>query len=361
MIQKVTIFIAVLFYLVVVGCTLLPGDSSSSGKSATSRVSPTSFRSAPMEGLPVRAIGMQIQRVDWMDKYKQSIDEIAATGADAVKFVVDARQENGASSRIYLDMRMTPTPEALGDLIQYARKRNLRVIIMPIILLDKPRNTEWRGQIEPTSWNSWWESYREILTHFAWIAQGNGVDILVVGSELVSTESQTEEWIETIDKIRSVFKGKLTYSSNWDHYKSVTFWEQLDFIGMNSYWSLGKNKDVKLDELKSNWTKIQGDLFTFQKTLGKPIFFLEVGWCSMSNMAHEPWDYTKDEDEAPTDLKLQERLYEGFFESWYGKPELGGFSIWEWSPGDGGNEDRGYTPKGKPAEEVLRKWFAKKW
>ena len=57
---------------------------------------------------------MQIQRVDWIDKYKKSIDEIAAIGADTVKFVVDARQENGKSSRIYLDMRMTPTPEQLA-------------------------------------------------------------------------------------------------------------------------------------------------------------------------------------------------------------------------------------------------------
>src|SRR5262245_10626130 len=55
-----------------------------------------------LEGLPYRCAGMQIQRVDWMDKYKQSIDEIATVGADTVKFVVDARQENTKSSRIYL-------------------------------------------------------------------------------------------------------------------------------------------------------------------------------------------------------------------------------------------------------------------
>ena len=91
------------------------------------------------------------------------------------------------------------------------------------------------------------------------------------------------------------------------------------------------------------------------------MFFLEVGWCSMATMASEPWDYTKDESESPTDLQLQKRLYKGFFESWYGKPELGGFSIWEWDPQGGGPTDRGYTPKGKPAEEVLKSWLAKKW
>jgi hypothetical protein len=33
--------------------------------------------------------------------------------------------------------------------------------------------------------------------------------------------------------------------------------------------------------------------------------------------------------------------------------------VWEWTPGDGGPNDRGYTPEGKPAEQVLRQWLAK--
>ena len=66
---------------------------------------------------------MQLQRTDWIDKYEKSIDEIAAVGADTVQFVVDARQENGKSSRIYLDMRMTPTPEQLARLIKHAKDK----------------------------------------------------------------------------------------------------------------------------------------------------------------------------------------------------------------------------------------------
>jgi hypothetical protein len=200
-----------------------------------------------------------------------------------------------------------------------------------------------------------------MLNHFAWVAQGNGVDVLVVGSELVSTESKLEEWTITIQKVREVFKGQLTYSANWDHYTTVKFWDQLDFIGMNTYWTLGNNRDVSIAEIKQNWRKIQDEVFAFQKTVNKPLFFMEVGWCSMANMAKEPWDYTKGEDEAPTDTALQKKLYEAFFESWHGRPELGGFSIWEWDPETGGPTDRGYTPKGKPAEEVLRGWLAKKW
>ena len=358
MFRNALIASALVLYAIVVGCSLLKTDKTSA---APPRPAPSTFPSAVAEGLPYRAVGMQLQRVDWIDKYKQSIDEIADVGADAVKFVVDARQENGSSSRIYLDMRMTPTPEQLGDLIRHAKSKNLRVILMPIVLLDAPRGNEWRGRINPENWGKWWDSYRDILRHFAWIASANGVDVLVVGSELISTESKTDEWIKTIGEVRKVFNGKLTYSSNWDHYTAVKFWDQLDFVGMNSYWSLGKNSRATTTDLENSWKNIQNELFGFQKSVGKPIFFLEVGWCSMANMAHEPWDYTKDEREAPTDTDLQKRLYKAFFQSWHGRSELGGFSIWEWEPIEGGPQNRGYTPKGKPAEEVLRAWLKKPW
>ncbi len=366
MLQRAIIVLALAVYVFVVGCAVVDSKSAAEPVEASKPHAPARFPATQATGLPYKAIGMQIQRVDWIDKYKESIDEIADVGANAVKFVVDARQEHAGSTRIYLDMRMSPTPEKLSELIRYAKSKNLRVILMPIVLLDNPRKpTEWRGRIEPDhdagGWDGWWKSYRDMLTHFSWIAEGNGVDVLVVGSELVSTERQTGEWLKTLEQIRGVYHGQLTYSANWDHYTTVQFWDQLDFIGMNSYWKLGKNNQVTKDEIKANWAKIQDELFAFQSKIGRPILFTEVGWCSMANMAHQPWDYTLDEREAPTDLDLQKRLYEGFFESWYGKPQLGGFNMWEWTPGDGGPKDRGYTPEGKPAEKVLREWMEKKW
>ena len=340
------------------GAMLAEGRQAASATTSPARVRSSGPVAARRDGLPYRCIGMQIQRVDWMDRYKESIDEIAAVGADTVKFVVDSRQENGHSSAIWLDLRMTPTPEALGDLIRHAKAKGLRVILMPIVLLDKPVDGEWRGQIKPENWDQWWESYREMETHFAWIAQANGVDVMVVGSELVSTELNTDEWRRTIAKVRETFKGKLTYSANWDHYSGIQFWDDLDLIGMNSYWKLGDNKDVTTDQIVHNWQKWKDEVLGFVKKKKKPLMFLEAGWCSMSNAASEPWDYTTGD---PVDDELQKRLYEGFFRTWYGEPWLGGFSIWAWTPGDGHNDDnaKGYTPENKPAEKVLREWLAK--
>lgn len=341
-------------FALVMGCALWPAEAP--GQKETS--APTSYLTHDdRTGLPYRGVAIQIQRVDWIDRYKGSMDEIAALGADTVSLVVDTRMENGESDTVWLDMRMTPTPAQLGDLIDHARSKGLRVVLMPIVLLDKPKNTEWRGTIKPKDWDTWWDSYRNMILHFAWIAQSHKVDVMSVGSELVSTEDKREQWSRTIKEVRQVFTGRLTYSANWDHYTSIPFWNQLDLIGLNSYWKLGSNNKVTVAEIKENWAEIQDDLIRFKKKTAKPILFTEVGWCSLANAAHEPWDYTKTGEDL--DLDLQKRLYEGFFESWYGNPNLGGFMIWEWPPDQGGAKNKGYIPKGKPAEAVLREWFAR--
>jgi hypothetical protein len=363
MIGRGVIFAAMAVYAAVLGCVVLPNDAPakklSTDASSNESVMPRVRSAAWAEALPFKGAAMQIQRVDWIDKYKHSMDEMAAIGLDTVSLVVDTRQENAESSHIYLDMRMTPTPDQLSELIQYAKKKGLRVILMPVVLLDDPKGTDWRGVIRPEYWPTWFDNYRSMLTHFAWIAEQNKVDVLSVGSELVSSEKERSEWIKTISAIRDVFHGQLTYSANWDHYKSIPFWDELDLIGMNSYYELGRDRDVKVEEIVKRWKDIQKDLLAFQKKIDKPLIFLEIGWCSLDNAADMPWDYTRTEKEQ--DLELQKKLYEGFFRSWYRNSALGGFVVWEWTPGDPQKDDKGYTPEGKPAQEVLRSWVAKPW
>lgn len=362
MFGRITIVAALVLFAITIGCMVWqPSDTPGSKPDPADNGSvPPATGRTPVGGLPYRGVAMQIQRMDWMDKYKQSMDEIAALGADTVSLVIDTRQENVRSIKIYLDMRMTPTDAQLTDLIRHAKSKNLRVVLMPIVLLDNPGN-DWRGTLTPENWDNWFESYTAMMERFAYIAQGTGVDVLVVGSELVSSQEKDKLWRVLIRQIRQIYKGQLTYSSNWDRYQTIKFWDQLDLIGMNSYWKLGKDNTVQVAEIEGYWREIQGALLPFIKEQGKPLLFLEAGWCSLSNAAHEPWDYTR--KEHPVDLELQKRMYEAFFNAWHGNPLLGGFMMWEWSPGDPDwrNEDytKGYTPEGKPAEKVLREWLAK--
>jgi hypothetical protein len=360
----IVVVVAGLAYLGVMGCVMWPSRAtaakSSSDDSAIDPIRPT----GKLEGLPYRGIAMQVQRIDNVMDYGRSLDKIAALGADTVLFVVDSKQENGKSTRIFLDMREEPSPEKLGELIQYAHSKKLRVILMPIVLLEAPLGNEWRGTINPEVWDEWWDSYREMLQHYDQIAEKHHVELFVVGSELVSAESKLEEWTRTIRQVRKEYHGQITYSANWDHYTTIPFWDQLDVMGMNSYYDLGKGvpgshaqkNQATVAQINQRWATIQNSILTFGQKINKPVIMLEVGWCSMGNAVTEPWDYTQTTE--PIDLEIQRRLYESYFETWYGKKGFGGFMIWAWTPNASGPDDRGYTPEGKPAEQVLRKWLA---
>jgi hypothetical protein len=314
-----------------------------------------------LDGLPYCGASMQLHDVDNLAGYEKSCDEIAALGGDTVMFVPNAFMETATSSSIYIDERHTMGADNLRKLIAHAKADNLRVILMPIVLLDKPKlDTDWRGTIHPDDWDDWFDSYQDMMLFYAKMAEQTGVNLLVVGSELVSSEPFVDDWRATIRKVRDVYHGQLTYSSNWDHYAMVQFWDALDIVGMNSYWKLGPDDDhtVSGEEIKRRWAAIQKDLFGWQATVHKPILLLEAGWCSLSNASYEPWDYTR--VELPLDLDVQKRLYEGFFASWWGKPQSAGFLMWEWTPeSPGGPDDKGYTPRGKPAADVMKQWLAK--
>jgi hypothetical protein len=349
---RILIISALLVFAASVGCVLWP--STANGVRPADPITPVIVpESNSTTGMPYVGLAMQLQKPWRIPDYLKALDDIAAEGADSVSLVVDSRQENGNSHTIYIDVRKTPSASQLEEIILHAKSKKLRVFLMPIVLLDDPEGNDWRGTIHTDNWDKWWESYRAMITTYATIAQKTGVDVFSVGSELVSTERFADEWTKTIQMVRHIYTGRLTYSSNWDHYTSIPFWNQLDLIGMNSYYILGENRDVSVDEIVRRWTNIQKDLFRFQQKVGKPLMLLEAGWCSVSNAANEPWDYTK--DELAVDNDLQRKLYEGFFRAWWGKPQLGGFMLWEWTLDP---SEKGYTPRGKPAEAVMRQWFS---
>jgi hypothetical protein len=349
------LFIAAALYLTVVGCVMWNG----SGDRPSATAAEPANNLVKIEGMrPYCGVAIRLQRVDWVEEYKKTIDKAAEEGADTVSFVVDAREDNGKDNAMYLDMRMTMTPPQLAELIGYAKQqKHMRVVLMPMVLVDNPVDNEWRGTLDPTDWHTWFENYRAMMKQYAYIAQDDGVDVLVVGSELVSSEEHYDEWVQTIRDVRDCFHGQLTYSSNWDRYQKVRFWKYLDIIGMNSYWKLGKDSSASVEEIKESWTKKwQPDIFKFASEQHKPVLLLEAGWCSLSNAATDPWDYTQDTLDADNDL--QRRLYEGFFQSWWGNPQLAGFMMWEIHPGPD-QTGKGYTPVGKPAEAVMKEWMAK--
>ena len=201
----------------------------------------------------------------------------------------------------------------IAKVIDHAKSLNMRVILMPIVLIEAPLHDEWRGTIDPGKHvDKWFDSYRDMLRKYAELSRDSHVDVLVVGSELVSMQKHTQQWVDTIAMVRGIYSGYLTYSSNWDNHFNPDLkpiWEQLDFIGMNSYWTLGDNREVSQEKIIAKWGEIQSKLLEFQTEMHKPLILLEAGWCSLSNAAEAPWDYTQEQLPADTDLQ---QMYEAF-------------------------------------------------
>jgi hypothetical protein len=301
--------------------------------------------------------------------YLAAIDELADMGCTWVNFPITAFQETARSETLMLGKNDCPAEGDLLKIMGRAKARGMGIMMMPTVLLRQPGSKDWRGVINPPNWDTWFESYRKFITLAARIAQRGDVDIFVVGSELLSTEQDRERWLKTIDLIRAAYKGKLTYSANWDHFGSVTFWDQLDYVGMNNYYELSKEatgkhangSDVTVEELNKAWGPIRDNILRFAARQNKPFMFTEVGWHNLENTLKEPWNYVA---MGKIDLDVQERAFESFVETWKNVPNeqfMGAF-IWEWYP-EGkvvdGNYSRGtYSLQATPALEVVKKWFA---
>lgn len=309
--------------------------------------------------------GMAIQLhggADVYERYHRLIPEIAELGANSVLFVVHGWQDHAGSLDLHIDANRTASAEGLGKLLDDAARHKLRTILMPIVLLANPRNTEWRGRIIPADrdWDEWFKRYRAFIVHFAKIAERHNVELFMVGSELIKTEGYRDRWLRVIEDVRQEYRGKLGYSANWDHYQpeKISFWDKLDCVGMTTYYELAKGPNPKAAEIERNWERIRREIRTIQQEVNKPIVFTEVGWCSQEGAAHEGWNYYANQKATAAGLAEQKLLYEAFLKTWSNEEGVGGIIWWEWDTSPGGPENFNYTPRGKPAEEILRQWFS---
>lgn len=296
------------------------------------------------------------------DEYQRLIPEVAELGADTVLLVVHGWQTHAGSLDLHVDEERSAQPEALGRLLDLAAIHGLRRILMPVVLLKQPRNGEWRGKIVPPghNWDEWFRRYKLFIGRYADVAERHGVEVFMVGSELIKTESYTERWRDVIADVRRRFSGRLGYSANWDHYQTskIGFWPQLDVVGMTSYYELARKPRPRIDEIDANWERIKRNILSFQREVQKPIIFTEVGWCSQEGAAKQGWNYYANPTATDEGHREQAILYQSFLKTWSNEPGVGGIIFWEWTTSPGGRDDYHYTPRGKLAETILRLWFA---
>jgi hypothetical protein len=252
--------------------------------------------------------------------------------------------------------------ETKNGLLQYAeefQKNNVKIMVKPQIWV-------WRGEFTglikmhtEEQWGILEESYLEFILTYAKVAQEIHADILCIGTELEKfVIERPAYWQKVIKEIRKVYKGKLTYAANWDEFKRVPFWGEVDFIGIDAYFPLSDKKTPTVKELEIGWKPHKEEIKRFQKKFKKPILFTEFGYRSVDFNAKQPW-FT-DRFEGNVNLQAQvnglQAIHNQFWkEDWF----AGGFA-WKWfhkHNGVGGLTDNRFTPQNKPAEETIRKLY----
>jgi len=104
-----------------------------------------------------------------------------------------------------------------------------------------------------------------------------------------------DHWRSLIARTREVYGGKLTYAANFDHYPQVGFWTELDYVGINSYFTLRPHLDDEPgdDALLARFTDAWREILDGVETLrgDKPVIFTEIGYTFRRYSTVEPWNH----------------------------------------------------------------------
>ena len=313
------------------------------------RSRPEGFRRGVSLGLFVSTEDAEARRT-W---YRTFLQEIKAIGATDVSLVVRWSQADIRASAIGPKPGVSVEDAVLLEVIEVARAEGLRVFLLPILHLEQMGKGEWRGRLKPGDRDAWWASYARFILHYAALGQRSGVDLLSVGSEMATMESEQARWRALIKSVRGVFEGELTYSANWDHFEPLQFWDALDVVGVTAYQELSKSRDPDEDDLVEGWKPFLHRLRVWARQHDHRYIFTEVGYPSNQYGAARPWDHRV---RGVPDLSLQLRCYRAMHRVWHDDGRLDGLYVWNWF-GAGGEEDRGYSPRGKPSRFVLEHWY----
>ena len=254
--------------------------------------------------------------------------------------------------------------EGLIKSIELARKENLAILLKPQLLAYN----QWVGDLafdNEGDWLTFEKNYRNYILPMAKLADSMQVELFAIGTEMkLSAIKRPQFWRALIREIRSLYAGKLVYASNWDAYPLVSFWDALDYVGIDAYFPLTKKKKPSVDQLKKAWEPTLDSMRRFYETWQRPILFTEFGYMSLEGCAYKAWLLEKRKEATKLSEQAQANALQALLEV-FGKETwwAGGFQ-WKWYADISTvlkeeEAQRDYTPQGKKALTVLKDLYQK--
>lgn len=296
-------------------------------------------------------------------------DELASTGVDWVAVIPYVWVDGDTGDLLRRPERTWDDgPGGVRGQVAEARRLGLKVLLKPHLWVRGAGG--WAGEYLPGSDEAWlrWEAgYRAYLLQAAAIAEELDLEMLAVGTELtLLVEARPAFFRELIGEIREVYGGPLTYAANWDAYDRTPLWDLLDYIGIDAYFPLVEDPGADVDALVAAWRPVVAELEALSARHTRLVLFTEWGYRSVSGAAGPHWLLPSERRAGATarDERIQAAAYEAFFRTWWDRPWVAGGFFWNWhlapasaAGGRGATPGTGFDPRGKEAEEVIRRWY----
>ncbi len=191
-----------------------------------------------------------------------------------------------------------------------------------------------------------------------------------------------DQWLRVADDARRHYHGPLVYAANWGEEQTVSFWDAVDYIGIDMYAPMAINAGPNAGDAPASreaiierWTKAPAvpdgpglygrsaylDLFRdIAGKYGKQILFTEIGVRSVEGALVRPWDYEKSYTFA--DFGVQTAFYEALMQIACEQNDgwLAGMYLWGWrvdAEPKGKDWIADYSIEDKPAAGVIKSFF----
>lgn len=271
-----------------------------------------------------------------------------------ISLIVTWYQETLDSNKIFPESPQggrTPVDEALSHAINKAHSLGMKVVLKPHVDVQ---TGEFRGDIPGNE--EWFKNYNDFILRYAKFAAKYNVEMFCIGTELSNTSYSRWEnrWRQIIKEVRKIYKGPIVYAANWDEYKDVSFWDELDYVGIDAYFPLTSKNNPAKDELIEGWTKRANEIENWlkEKNIKNPVIFTEIGYASADGANKKPWDIPSQiEDQQEQADCLDATLTVLSKRNWFK-----GMYWWNTFPKEM-ESPLSFTIKGKKAEPILAGWY----
>lgn len=323
--------------------------------------------SIPLPPLSARMQGMTeagyTPRVFQTSAVTHSIIHLHQDGVNWLSIQAAWFQKTNTSTVIAPNAQKSPTDADVTYLINLAHHEGMRVFFDPFV--NSLQGSGWQALFHPTSVTAWFASFDTYLAHYAKLAQRDHVDMLAIGDEMDSLDdvpAYQPYWAKAIKMTRKYYHGPITYGADYPHYQKVTFWKQLDDVGIDAYFPLSSAPNPTTAQLAAAWNREADQIQAWRQASGlarKPFVVTELGYPSEDGAAAVPGSWFPHQ---PVNLGIQQQCYLATFHSLWQRPWVKGI-MWFWwaNPSNpnwqGGPADNGYTLRGKPAEAILKEYF----